>query len=123
MKVAVDVRPVAGETAGIGQYTLNLVRALSELEAGPELVLLGDASTRVDLLPIGQLDGGHLLYAITPRYHRTISLLLIAAMVYAGFRYFSGWLLFAVLIFFALGTKHPRPLSFQEKTYNSWVFG
>jgi hypothetical protein len=34
-------------------------------------------------------------------------------MVYAGFRYFTGWLLFAVLIFFALGTKHPRPLSFQ----------
>ncbi len=69
--------------------------------------------TAMNLLPIGQLDGGHLLYAITPRHHRKISLLLVALMLFAGYVYFSGWILFALLIFFALGTKHPRPLSFD----------
>ncbi len=69
--------------------------------------------TAMNLLPIGQLDGGHLLYSITPRHHRKISLLLIAAMFYAGWRFFTGWFIFAILILVALGTKHPRPLSFE----------
>ncbi len=69
--------------------------------------------TAMNLLPVGQLDGGHLLYAITPRLHRAISLLVVVAMVFAGFRYFSGWLVFAFLVLFVLGTHHPRPLSFE----------
>jgi len=69
--------------------------------------------TAMNLLPIGQLDGGHLLYAVTPRHHRKISMLLVALMLFAGYRYFSGWILFAVLILFALGTKHPQPLTFE----------
>ena len=68
--------------------------------------------TAMNLLPIGQLDGGHLLYAVTPRHHRKISVLLVGLMLFAGFRYFSGWILFALLILFALGTRHPQPLSF-----------
>jgi len=68
--------------------------------------------TAMNLLPIGQLDGGHLLYAVTPRHHRKISVLLVVLMFFAGYRYFSGWILFALLILFALGTRHPQPLSF-----------
>jgi Zn-dependent protease len=69
--------------------------------------------TAMNLLPIGQLDGGHLLYAVTPRHHRKISVILVVLMLFAGYQYFSGWILFALLILFALGTKHPRPLSFE----------
>jgi membrane-associated protease RseP (regulator of RpoE activity) len=69
--------------------------------------------TAMNLLPIGQLDGGHLLYAVTPRHHRKVSVLLVVLMLFAGYQYFSGWILFALLILFALGTKHPRPLSFE----------
>ncbi len=69
--------------------------------------------TAMNLLPVGQLDGGHLLYAITPRLHRAVSLLVVLAMVFAGFRYFSGWLVFAFLVLFVLGTRHPRPLTFE----------
>jgi membrane-associated protease RseP (regulator of RpoE activity) len=68
--------------------------------------------TAMNLLPIGQLDGGHLLYAVAPRYHRRISVTLVVLMLFAGYQYFSGWILFALLILFALGTKHPEPLSF-----------
>ena len=69
--------------------------------------------TAMNLLPVGQLDGGHLLYAIMPRLHRSISLLIVLAMVFAGFRYFSGWLIFAFLVLFVLGTRHPHPLTFE----------
>ncbi len=69
--------------------------------------------TAMNLLPIGQLDGGHLLYAVTPRHHRKISVLLVVLMLFAGYLYFSGWILFALLILFALGTKHPEPLTFE----------
>ena len=71
--------------------------------------------TAMNLLPIGQLDGGHLLYAITPRFHRAVSLTMVALMVYAGIRYFSGWLVFAVIVLFVLGTRHPRPLTFEQQ--------
>ena len=70
--------------------------------------------TAMNLLPIGQLDGGHLLYAVTPRHHRKISMLMVGLMLFAGYRYFSGWILFALLILFVLGTKHPQPLSFEQ---------
>jgi len=42
------------------------------------------------------------------------SVIAILAMFVAGIRYFSGWIVFALLIVFALGTKHPRPLTFES---------
>lgn len=71
--------------------------------------------TAMNLLPIGQLDGGHLLYTITPRFHRAISMVMVAFMVYAGIRYFSGWLVFAAMVLFVIGTRHPRPLTFERQ--------
>ena len=38
---------------------------------------------------------------------------MVLGMVFAGFRYFSGWLIFAFLVLFVLGTRHPRPLTFE----------
>lgn len=69
--------------------------------------------TAMNLLPIGQLDGGHLLYALFPRVHRPVSLLALGAMVVAGWFYFPGWIVFALIIFFLLGTRHPRPQRFE----------
>lgn len=71
--------------------------------------------TAMNLLPVGQLDGGHLLYALAPRAHRVVSLAVVAFMTYAGFVYFSGWIFFALLVLFVIGTKHPRPLEFEAE--------
>ncbi len=71
--------------------------------------------TAMNLLPIGQLDGGHLLYALLPRHHRKISLAMVGLMFYAGFRYFTGWFVFGAIVLFVLGTKHPRPLVFEQR--------
>lgn len=70
--------------------------------------------TAMNLLPIGQLDGGHLLYALFPRVHRAVSLLSLGAMVVAGWFYFPGWIVFALIVFFLLGTRHPRPQRFES---------
>jgi len=66
----------------------------------------GLVATATNLLPIGQLDGGHILYAVvSERWHRLLSNLLIAVLIGLGFLYRPWWLL-AVLLFL-FGRKHP----------------
>jgi membrane-associated protease RseP (regulator of RpoE activity) len=61
---------------------------------------VGIFATALNLLPVGQLDGGHILRTISPRLHRWISLLLPFALVilYLVFRW-PGWLLWAGILF------------------------
>lgn len=59
----------------------------------------------LNLLPVGQLDGGHLLYASFRKSHRFISkgvAILFILLVPFGF-HFLIW----ALLFFLLGTNHP----------------
>jgi membrane-associated protease RseP (regulator of RpoE activity) len=70
----------------------------------------------LNLLPVGQLDGGHVLYAFARGGHRFWSA--VIALGFLGFALFHPeWLLWVVLIFFVLGLRHPpcmdddRPLS------------
>ncbi len=71
----------------------------------------GLLATSINLLPIGQLDGGHITYAIFGfRGHRIISYAtfigLIALSLYSW--PMLGYLVFALLTGF-LGFRHPRP--------------
>ena len=66
---------------------------------------VGMLATALNLLPIGQLDGGHIVYSLFPRRHRTISTVLCVLLVPLG-KYWLGWLLWAVLLFW-LGRRHP----------------
>ena len=70
--------------------------------------------TAMNLLPVGQLDGGHILYSFTSRHHRLVSIGVIVFMIYAGVRYFTGWLVFAVVILAVLGTRHPKPENLDQ---------
>jgi len=62
--------------------------------------------TSLNLIPVGQLDGGHIAYAILGERHRLISRILIGVLLILGIFLFAGWLVWAVLLFF-LGSKHP----------------
>ncbi len=62
--------------------------------------------TAFNLLPIGQLDGGHILYAVSPKLHNIFAYIIIGFLVIAGFLFWPGWFLWAVLIII-FGTKHP----------------
>src|SRR5215813_11224058 len=65
----------------------------------------GMFATSLNLLPGGQLDGGHIVFALSPRRHRIISRLTILALIPLSFRW-VGWLLWAVLLRIT-GMRHP----------------
>ncbi len=71
----------------------------------------GMLATSINLLPIGQLDGGHIVYGLFgARSHRIISYVAFGALV--GISFYSwpmlGYLLFALILIF-IGFRHPRP--------------
>ena len=73
--------------------------------------------TALNLLPVGQLDGGHVVYSLLgERVHRTVSRLcwaataLMVVVPYAlGYAFWAGWLIWFVLVFF-LGLGHPSTI-------------
>ncbi len=61
--------------------------------------------TSLNLIPAGQLDGGHISYAILGERHGLLSKAVIGLLVVMGY-FFQGWLIWAALLYF-LGSKHP----------------
>ncbi|MBI1896536.1 MAG: site-2 protease family protein [Acidobacteria bacterium] len=68
---------------------------------------VGVFATALNLLPVGQLDGGHILYSLVGDYHRPLSRLFLAAMVPLGIFYSYSWFIWAGLLFF-FAMRHPR---------------
>lgn len=66
--------------------------------------------TAVNLLPAGQLDGGHVARAILKEKHKYMSWLVIFILVGLSF-FYTGWLIFAILILLFIGTQHQPPLN------------
>lgn len=69
--------------------------------------------TGFNLLPAGQLDGGHVARAVLGERQKWASYAAIALMFALSFR-FPGWLIMAVLIVF-LGLQHPPPLNDRSR--------
>ena len=68
---------------------------------------VGALVTALNLFPIGQLDGGHIAYALFGTRARTLGRVFLAAFVVMGVFLWAGWLLWAGLILI-IGTRHPR---------------
>lgn len=65
--------------------------------------------TAMNLLPIGQLDGGHVVYGLFgPRAAQKISFGAFLALFPLALVW-PGWLMFSLLVYF-LGLRHPPPL-------------
>jgi membrane-associated protease RseP (regulator of RpoE activity) len=58
---------------------------------------LGLFITALNLLPLGQLDGGHILYALVPKHQSTAARLFMVALLPLGFLWW-GWWAWALLI-------------------------
>ena len=68
---------------------------------------VGLLATALNLLPIGQLDGGHLLYSWVGEPARILfRVFWVGLLVLAAFADWHTWLPWAILLFF-LGMKHP----------------
>ncbi len=65
--------------------------------------------TSLNLLPIGQLDGGHTLYALLGKRAWPVAFGVVLLLVVMGFVW-QGWFLWAVLVL-VFGVRHPAPLN------------
>ena len=68
---------------------------------------VGMFATALNLLPGGQLDGGHIAFSISPRAHRFISWLTILILVPMAYYLWVGWWLWAVLLQLS-SLRHPQ---------------
>jgi len=70
---------------------------------------VGYLVTAINLLPAGQLDGGHIARALFGENARYLSYATIGALFILGL-FYPGWLFFGLIIVF-LGLRHPAPLN------------
>jgi membrane-associated protease RseP (regulator of RpoE activity) len=112
------IGPVSEET-GISLGNSLLFTFLSRLVWGEipsqlDLILhpvafagwIGLLVTCINLLPAGQLDGGHVAYAIFGSGQKHLGRIMIAVLVVLGVTGWEGWLVWAVILLF-MGTTHP----------------
>ncbi|HID93887.1 MAG TPA: hypothetical protein EYP60_07310 [bacterium (Candidatus Stahlbacteria)] len=74
--------------------------------------------TALNLLPVSQLDGGHIAYALFGKLHSriglgTVGILLILGIVgiYAPRGGWVGFLIWVIVISLIIGIRHPPPLN------------
>jgi membrane-associated protease RseP (regulator of RpoE activity) len=65
--------------------------------------------TALNLLPVGQLDGGHVVYALFGKRSRRVFVITLCVMAFITIFYNPGWFLLLVLISL-FGFRHPPPL-------------
>jgi hypothetical protein len=92
--------------------------------------------TALNLIPVGQLDGGHITYALLGSKHKYVAwsfFILVTVMGLVGLLPFIGvmvfadyglanWLVWALMIFFVIKIKHPpiydaEPMDFKRKLW------
>jgi hypothetical protein len=68
---------------------------------------VGMLATSLNLLPGGQLDGGHIVFASAPKAHKFISRLTILILLIMAYYLWMGWLIWAVLLWLS-SFRHPQ---------------
>lgn len=87
---------------------------------------LGFLVTSMNLIPVGQLDGGHVMYSVLLKKRKYLYLPIFACIIALGFLWL-GWFIWGVLVFI-LARRDPiiqdsiTPLSRQEKFYATLPF-
>lgn len=93
--------------------------------------------TAMNLIPVGQLDGGHIIYSMFGgKKHQTIagitlSILIILGVlgiiqlfVNLGFNIgWNGWLFWALVLFFIIKMKHPEVSEFKTLDVKRQIWG
>jgi membrane-associated protease RseP (regulator of RpoE activity) len=107
------------ETIGSSIFIDGLVQLITDIPAGRTLRLdpiffaawLGFFLTALNLLPAGQLDGGHAAYAILGRAAHTVAYIVVFLLIVIGaFLGSINWFVWAFFILLS-GLRHPPPLN------------
>ncbi len=114
-----EVKPAGALDGGLAFGSSLLFSFLSDLvlQTGPEeydVMLhpvafagwIGLLVTSLNLLPIGQLDGGHIVYALFGEKHGLIAKITIPILIVMGITLWPGWIVWAILMLI-MGYKHP----------------
>jgi len=115
-----QVLPGSGDLASISKVVSEIGAALFgtfPLDRGFDVFIhpvalagwAGLLVTAFNLLPVGQLDGGHVLYSLVGQKARVVTWPIIGLLVLMGLLFWQGWLLWAGLVFL-FGRSHPDPL-------------
>lgn len=85
------------------------IPAFDQIAPHPVLVAgwIGLFITSLNLIPGGQLDGGHILYAISPKLHRVLTIALPFLLFLAGAIFWVGWILWGMFLLIP-AMRHPR---------------
>jgi membrane-associated protease RseP (regulator of RpoE activity) len=92
---------------------------LGELPPGHDVFLhpvafaawLGLLITALNLVPAGQLDGGHVLYALLGRKRALVAAHVVSVLLFLAGVFLSwNWLIWWFLTRFVVGLGHPRPV-------------
>ena len=124
MSSVVGVDPGGGKGMALGEPLLfKGIEGIFGVENAPGQTLLlspvgfagwvGLLVTALNLLPVAQLDGGHISYALFGKRARFVSWALILAMGALGAWGWKGWWIFGGLILL-LGPVHPDPQESAE---------
>ena len=106
----------AGQPIEIGgSIIFRLIDALILTGDGPLLLhplafagWLGFFVTALNLFPLSQLDGGHILYGLVGRYQRFVALGFLLLLVALGFNWWGWWLWAGVILVIGRGSVgHP----------------
>lgn len=128
----------AGEPIRIGSNILlhfAAAAAVPGFEEGSAVLLhplafagwLGIFVTALNLLPVGQLDGGHILYAVAGSRQRAFTIAFIAVLVPLGLLWWGWWLWGAIALALSRGRlAHPPVLAEdipvgRARTILGWV--
>ena len=115
-KIVMITKPAVGLRLGGSIILVAVVKAIhGTIPSGYDLQLsapafaawLGLFVTSLNLLPIGQLDGGHIMYALLGGEKAdVVSRIVFFTLLPLGI-FWPGWIIWAFLLYFVLGLKHP----------------
>lgn len=71
---------------------------------------IGILVTSLNLIPVGQLDGGHIAYAILGEKSKKLAIGCFIALIILGLVGWPGWFIWAGLLY-VMGWQHPPPLN------------
>jgi membrane-associated protease RseP (regulator of RpoE activity) len=103
------------------KFFIRLLRLPTDLELNPLTFAawIGALMTSLNLLPVGQLDGGHVTYAtLGARGHRAVSigcyLLVVALAVYGVMHNMWNWVVWLILLSLMMRAGHPPVMDETE---------
>jgi membrane-associated protease RseP (regulator of RpoE activity) len=105
-------------------YINPAVPTFDHIAPHPVLVAgwIGLFITSLNLIPGGQLDGGHILYAVSPKLHKLFTNYLPLLLFIAGAVFWVGWILWGIFLMIP-AMRHPKVPLQEELSPGRVVLG